>query len=125
MNLTLGKRLKELREDKDLSRKELANILGIGYYALAKYETDEREPELSVLKKFTDFFNVSLDYLVGNVETKNLDEIRFIEKEIKSGNIKTLAAHRTDNPMDDLPEPARKSVEEFIEFVKRKYEGEQ
>ncbi len=37
--------------------------------------------------------------------------------------IQTIAAHRTDGPMDELPAEARKSVDEFIDFVYKKYGG--
>lgn len=60
----LGNKVRLLREKIDVSRKELAENLQISYAALAKYETNEREPDLETLHKFADYFEVSIDELL-------------------------------------------------------------
>ncbi|CFX15595.1 Cro/C1-type helix-turn-helix domain [Syntrophomonas zehnderi OL-4] len=62
---TLGERLRELRKTKNLKREELAEILGLGPRIITFYETNDRDPSLKVLLALADYFNVSLDYLVG------------------------------------------------------------
>lgn len=62
---TFGKRLKELRKENKLSQKELANHFEISDRQLRRYESDEFEPNLNTLVGFADYFDVSLDYLVG------------------------------------------------------------
>lgn len=57
--------LQDLREDRDISRKELAAYLNISLSTLGMYEQGRREPNIEMLIKIADFFNVSLDFLVG------------------------------------------------------------
>lgn len=71
--MSLGKTIKKLRERQNLERSELAKSLGITYHALSKYETDEREPDYDVLVKIANFFNVTIDYLLGRTEIYKLE----------------------------------------------------
>ncbi|MDF2506133.1 helix-turn-helix transcriptional regulator [Clostridium sp.] len=57
-------RLKSLREDKDITQSEVAEALNISRTALANYENAIREPNLSLLVKIADYYNISLDYLL-------------------------------------------------------------
>jgi len=63
----LGNKVRLLREKLAISRKELASELDISYAALAKYETNEREPDLKTTKKFADYFGISLDELLDRI----------------------------------------------------------
>lgn len=60
------KRLKKLRTDKELSQKALSDILGISPSTVAMYEQGRRTPDNEMLKKIANFFNVSVDFLLGN-----------------------------------------------------------
>ena len=62
---TLCNRLKELRTLKKISQKNIAIELGISDRNYQRYEYGEVEPTASTLIALADFFNVSLDYLVG------------------------------------------------------------
>ncbi|NFO71747.1 helix-turn-helix transcriptional regulator, partial [Clostridium botulinum] len=57
-------RLKGLREDRDLTQDQIADILKITRSAVANYENGIREPDISLLVKIADYFNISLDYLL-------------------------------------------------------------
>ena len=59
-----GNRLKNLREDIDLTQVQLAFRLNITRSALANYETGLREPDYELLIKIADYFEISLDYLL-------------------------------------------------------------
>lgn len=61
-------RLQALREDSDLTQEELAKALSISRTALTNYETGLREPSYSTLIDIADYFNVSLDYLLGRTD---------------------------------------------------------
>jgi transcriptional regulator with XRE-family HTH domain len=63
-------RLKALREDNDLTQEELAKILHINRSTLSNYENIGREPNYTLLIKIADYFNVSLDYLLGRIDTQ-------------------------------------------------------
>ena len=84
------KRLKELRIEKGLIQKELADILHLQNTAISKYELGERKPDQEILIKIAKYFNVSLDYLMGNSDVRNpykedkeLDEVDVFLQELK------------------------------------------
>ena len=60
-------RLKELRESKGLTQKEVAEIIGYSEISYARYEKGEREPDITTLCKLAEYFNVTVDYLIGRV----------------------------------------------------------
>lgn len=68
--MELSKRLKEIREEKGLSQRELAKLLNIDKSTVAKYETGERSPDADMIVKLADFFDVSTDFLLGRKEYK-------------------------------------------------------
>lgn len=59
------KRLKDLREDKDLLQKDIAKILSIKQQQYSLYETGTRDLPLELAIILSDFYNTSIDYLVG------------------------------------------------------------
>lgn len=58
-------RLNELKSSKNLLQKDIAKDVQLSLRAYQYYERGEREPNLSTLIALADYFNVSLDYLVG------------------------------------------------------------
>ncbi|MBR2870407.1 MAG: helix-turn-helix transcriptional regulator [Clostridia bacterium] len=58
-------RIKELREEKNLSQGKLAEIVETSQRNIGRWENGENEPSYSQLIKLADFFNCSIDYLVG------------------------------------------------------------
>lgn len=67
-NLTV--QLKGLRKAKKVTQKAVAENINIAIRAYQYYESGEREPTLSILIALADYFDVSLDYLVGRSEIK-------------------------------------------------------
>ena len=61
------KLLKKLREEKGLTQSELGRELGISPSTVGMYEQGRRVPDVPILKKMSAFFNVSIDYLLENV----------------------------------------------------------
>ena len=68
-------KLPELRKEINISQSTLAKELGIAQNTLSQYESGKREPDNETLIKLADFFNVSIDYLLGKSEFKNFDEM--------------------------------------------------
>lgn len=66
-------RLKELRKKKGISQLRLATALNTTQNTISRYETGEREPGISELIKIADYFNVSVDYLIGRTENPLLN----------------------------------------------------
>lgn len=62
----LKDRLKVLRKEKQLTQKDLADILEVSPKAISFYELGERQPSNEMLLKLAKYFNVSTDYLLGN-----------------------------------------------------------
>lgn len=60
--------LKNLRKEQKLSQQQVSEQLGITRVALSHYETGKREPNLSMLKKLSEFYNVSIDYIITGRE---------------------------------------------------------
>ncbi|AEE96927.1 helix-turn-helix domain-containing protein [Mahella australiensis] len=66
----LYERLVELRKERKMTQEELANVLGISRSALSLYETDKRQPDFQTICRLADFFNVSVDYLLGRTDDR-------------------------------------------------------
>ncbi len=60
--------LKKLRKERKLSQQELAEILGLSQQSINKYENHDVQPDFHTLKKMADFFQTSVDYLIGHNE---------------------------------------------------------
>ncbi len=58
-------RLRELREEKHISQQRLAMELYVTQACISKYELGKSDPDIRTLKKFAQYFKVSIDYLVG------------------------------------------------------------
>ena len=63
-----SERLKELRTGRRLYQRELADMLGISVRGYQCYETGEHEPGVKKLIALADFYDVSIDYLVGRTD---------------------------------------------------------
>ena len=103
----LGNRIRERREHKRLLQKEVANYVGVSQQAVARWEKGETEPDSETLIKLAELFECSVDYLLGRTNI--------------STPIETLAAHRTDDLLKELPENARQSLIEFQNYILTKY----
>jgi len=61
-------RIKELRVDKDLSQKELAEILNVTRSAYSNYENGIRDVPVEILARLADFYGTSVDYIIGRTD---------------------------------------------------------
>jgi len=64
-------RIRDLRVDRDLNQTEIANILGMSQTGYSKYETGENDIPTSILIKLADFYNTSVDYILGLTDCKD------------------------------------------------------
>ena len=74
-NVSFGSRLKNLRNEKNLTQKELSDLLHVSRSNISKYEQDSQFPDLSTLHQICDIFNVSMDYLLCKADYRNVDEL--------------------------------------------------
>lgn len=68
-----AQRLKQLRNEKQVSQAELASALNISNRTISMYEQGNSTPNTELLAKIADFFNVPIDYLTGNLNVKNVE----------------------------------------------------
>ena len=81
MNIDIiGKKIGELRRERELTQEDLAKELGISAQAVSKWENGGA-PDIEMLPALADFFGVSIDYLYGRAERKNAD-LPLTEREI-------------------------------------------
>lgn len=73
--MTFGERLYELRKTKNISQEELAELLDVSRQSISKWENDKSYPEMTRLLFMSEYFDVSLDYLMrGTEEDKSREE---------------------------------------------------
>lgn len=67
-------KLKEIRKSKGISQLKLAMDLNMSQNTISRYETGEREPGINELIKIADYFNVSIDYLLGRTKNPSIQK---------------------------------------------------
>lgn len=67
----LYRRIRDLREDSDLSQKELLDTLNIAQRTYSHYENGDRTIPPEILSKLADFYHTSVDYLLGRTDVRN------------------------------------------------------
>ena len=98
---TIGKRIKSLRESKNLTQTELSEILGMKTYTtVSKWESDDNFPKGKDLKTLSQLFNVSSDYLLGlSIEKKaNIKQNDLISNILETS--KKLKVNRQENVLN-------------------------
>ena len=70
--MDFGKRLSILRKERNLTQKQLAVELNVTERSVRAYENGDRHPDFVGLLYLADYFNVSLDYLVGRSEIREI-----------------------------------------------------
>lgn len=69
--MLFGDRLRNLREEKNITQQKLGEIIGVSARVVGYYESNDRFPkEEQILKNIADYFNVSTDYLLGKITEK-------------------------------------------------------
>lgn len=67
-------RLKELREERELNQSDIAKKLNISTAAYSYYENEKRDIPTNVLKLLSEFFNCTIDYLLGKTNIRNIEQ---------------------------------------------------
>ena len=82
---TIGERIRELREFKDLSAKDLCSFIGINASTYSKLENDKKSIAVEELKKLINFYDISADYILG---TNNVQEdiVMYMKREKNLNN---------------------------------------
>ena len=104
------KRLKNLRSEAKINQTDLARALGVTQGTIGNWETGKRIPDAETLKEVANYFNVSVDYLIGN-DTKEESQAYFDDPKIKM-----LARN-----LSQISDEDRKTVIDAIEGTIRAY----
>ena len=75
-------RLKEIRQGKGLTQKQVADHIGCNPCVYSRYETGEREPSIHILKQLSAFLGVSIDYIVENDFAPNTNDLNLYESSL-------------------------------------------
>lgn len=103
--MEFGERLKELRKKKRMTQEELGKVINVSKVSISGYETGSRSPDRETLVSLADFFDVSVDFLLGREESG-----------INNKPL-TIAAHIDDDVTDEEME----DILNYIEFIKNKH----
>ena len=97
-------RLKQLRNEKKINQRELANFLKVAPSTISMYESGQREPNFEVLESLADFFNVDLNYLLGKSDktTKLMIEDSQTSQGLQIPVLGTVAAGIPISAVEDI-----------------------
>lgn len=111
-------RLKQLRTEKELSQKELGEMVSLDKSTICLYESGGRRPNFKVMERLADYFDVSLDYLVGrNYETAKGKTTLDIEELFKMAKIMYQGRQ--------IPEEIKQEILDYIEFLIQKHRAKE
>lgn len=102
-----SQRLSELRKNKKLTQAEFARVFNIATGTIGMWESGKRTPDNETMKKIADFFDVSIDYLVGRSN-------KLIEPEV-------VAFHK--NTPGDFTDDEKEEIDNFIQYIISKREN--
>lgn len=108
--MTVADNLKKIREERNLTKKELCEKAGLSERAYLTYEFGEREPKIGVICKLADFYGVTTDYLLG----READPVKRIVS-LLSESDKALIANYSAL--------SGKTRDEFIQIINRIFAG--
>lgn len=109
-------RLKQLRKERKVPQKVVAEYLGITQAAYANYESRKRCPDSESLVKLANYFNTTVDYIIGNSDIK---EKTPSEESVGLDDF-TYAMYRQSK---DLSEEAKKMLLDMATMLKEKKDG--
>ncbi|MBJ6363612.1 helix-turn-helix domain-containing protein [Paenibacillus sp. GCM10012307] len=105
--MTMGDRLRELRLRKNISQEEVARRVGITRSAYSHYEINNRQPVYETLIKLANFFEVSLDYIIGGEQSGQASPVMS----------DTVEIFRLLNNMDH--EKRKRSIDKMIKVLQQ------
>ena len=79
--MQLGRRIKELRKKRNITQQDLAEMLGVSYQAISRWENNITSPDITALPVLANIFNVTVDYLLDVNINENTQIIENIYKQ--------------------------------------------
>ncbi|MFA6730446.1 MAG: helix-turn-helix domain-containing protein [Eubacteriales bacterium] len=142
MTINIADNLKRLRKRREITQEELANFVGVSFQAVSKWERGEGYPDITILPVIANFFEVSIDELMGMNEINNQNRLEAVfsavQKNYSNGslseNITLIREELKSFPtnyqllyelalslsiIQDNPENERKNKEEAIDILQK------
>jgi len=99
-------RIRALREEANILQADLAKHLGVSQATLSNWERGEYQPDTETLKRIADYFDVSLDYLLGRSDVRRPGEV---------------AAASSGAPYEDIPPEVLEKLESYKLYLLEEY----
>ena len=110
--------LRKERTSLGLNQVEFAKIFNVTKQTVSNWENGNRNPDSATLSKMADYFEVTVDYLLGRTDERNLQ----VEKPKLDEGITTINAKKI-NIDEDLPDEAIDKINEYIKMVEMMYKN--
>nr|WP_164671143.1 helix-turn-helix transcriptional regulator [Virgibacillus doumboii] len=112
-----GKRVKYLRNKRGISQERVADAIGISRARYAHYENNRVEPDLDLIRKIADYYDVTTDYLMGRTENTE-----FNKENDKTKIIYKIATEFPDADLmfNDLANMTAEQLEDVYDYIKFK-----
>ncbi|MGV3007239.1 helix-turn-helix domain-containing protein [Streptococcus pluranimalium] len=107
----LPERLKELRQNAKLTQKELAKAINTSQQNIGFYEKGVRKPKHETLTTLAKFFDVSIDYLLGNTNKKNSTDI---DEEALEASLRKSIGYNGQPPTDQEVENMKAALIDYL-----------
>lgn len=110
----IGDKIKYLRTEKRLSQEKLGKLLGVSQQAVGKWEKNDAEPDSSALKKLSEIFDVSIDYILDNTTVSS--------NNYNTSNV-SIPNNLQDTPiafsgkLEQLTQEDMEDVSNYIDFI--------
>ena len=115
--IDLGSRLKELRIEKNYEQKRISEEFSLSRGTYSLYESNQRRPSYEILVKFADYYNVSIDYLLGRDDNRTATEFQ----KFSSYSENEMGIIHMVHEMDKIHQ---KSAFDFVKYVYDLYKKE-
>lgn len=108
----IGERIKQLRQEHKLTQHDLALLLNLNDSTISLYESGKRMPEYNVTVKIADHFKVTVDWLLGRVENRELLKLQkdYVPKELLNVGVEYLKLAKEMDESKISPEDIRKII---------------
>lgn len=114
--MNIGKTIADYRKAANMTQSEVADKLGVTYQAVSKWERDESLPDITMLPKIADLFNISIDNLLrGSFEMKEEKEVETAKQIIEEASESETVKDNDSKEEIDLTETIFSEVEQEIE----------
>jgi transcriptional regulator with XRE-family HTH domain len=115
--MKFGERLKSERIKKGFTQEELGNIVNKSKNNISQYERGIREPDLNILRRFSEIFDCTLDYLLGNTDNPKTIKIDDIPEQLKNLGVEYYTVIKDAKEKGISPDDLNKIIK-AIEAIK-------